>query len=236
MISAPILILFATLFETSAFSQHGLSSIRQERSATTTSLYMAETVSKTTLTSETTWRLRMLLNDVRTTKGKKLDGQLFVVEGNFIEEEGYEPPQGGFTPIAKQSASGDAEDESESGSSGSGMALEITSSFWKLSEDPDDPKDGLWIWGLFKEPLYPFMLLQIETKELVLPSSSEEESDSIPPLKLYAQINHARKDDVGVKLQTANLNVRILEQIQLPGATVDLYEEEPVGQVSFQAL
>ena len=66
--------------------------------------------------------------------------------------------------------------------------------------------------------------------------SSDEEADSIPPLKLFAQINHARKEDVGVELQTANLNVRILEQIQLPGASVDLYEEEPVGQISFQPL
>mmetsp|Transcript_1766 Transcript_1766/g.2746 ORF Transcript_1766/g.2746 Transcript_1766/m.2746 type:complete len:119 (+) Transcript_1766:299-655(+) len=118
------------------------------------------------------------------------------------------------------------------------MFLEVSNSRWKLSEDPDDPKDGLWIWGLFKEPLYPFMLLQMETKELTLPSSGDDENaDSIPPLKLYAQINHFRNKDEGtVKLQTANLNIRILEQIQLPGATVDLFEEEAVGQVSFQPL
>ena len=60
---------------------------------------------------------------------------------------------------------------------------------------------------------------------------------TIPQLKLYARINHARKEEeYGVKLQTANLNVRVLEQVQLPGATVDLFEEEAVGQVSFQPL
>ena len=38
-----------------------------------------------------------------------------------------------------------------------GMALEFGDSRGKPTEDP---KDGLWVWGLFKEPLYPFMLLQ----------------------------------------------------------------------------
>ena len=85
------------------------------------------------------------------------------------------------------------------------------------------------------------MLLQIETKELKLPSSNNvdgdtNDTDSIPPLKLYAQINHIRNDEVGVELKTANLNVRVLERVQLPGASVDLYEEEKVGQVSFQPL
>jgi hypothetical protein len=39
-----------------------------------------------------------------------------------------------------------------------------------------------------------------------------------------------------VELKTANLNVRVLEQIALPGTMVDTYEEEAVGQISFQAL
>ncbi|KAL7544083.1 hypothetical protein ACHAXR_013514 [Thalassiosira sp. AJA248-18] len=228
--------IFVSLLVTvDAFTQNnGLSSIQQR----STALSMADTTSpsdvkKTTLTDDTKWRLRMLLNDVRTTKGKKLDGQLFVVEGNFIEEDGYEPPQGFFTPTGQQSA-----DDGEEKSDGGGvMSLEVSNSRWKLSEDPDDPKDGLWIWGLFKEPLYPFMLLQMETKELTLSSSADgENDDSIPALKLYARINHYRKDDVGVELQAATLNVRILEQVQLPGATVDLYEEEAVGQISFQPL
>ncbi|KAL9184450.1 hypothetical protein ACHAXT_002536 [Thalassiosira profunda] len=218
--------LLAAMRSVDAFTQSA-----QLQRRTATSLSMAGTASdvkKTTLTTDTTWRLRLLLNDVSTTKGKKLDGQLFVVEGNFIEEEGYEPPQGYFTPT-KQSA-----DDAEEGEKG--MALEVSNSRWKLSEDPNDPKDGLWVWGLFKEPLYPFMLLQMETNELILPSGEGEEGDSIPPLKLYAQINHIRNEEAGVELQTAMLNVRVLERVQLPGAAVDLYEEEPVGQVSFQPL
>jgi hypothetical protein len=187
-------------------------------------------MAKTTLTDETSWRLRLLLNDLTTTQGKKLDGKLFVIEGSFIEEEGYEPPQGTFKTTKDASKTNGEE----------GMYLEISNCYWKLSEDPNDPKDGLWVWGLFKEPLYPFMLLQIETKELKLPSSQTNDetntADSIPPLKLYAQISHIRKEDVGVELKTANLNVRVLERVQLPGASVDLFEEEKVGQISFQPL
>ena len=177
---------------------------------TASSLSMSETSSttntkKTTLTTDTTWRLRLLLNDITTTKGKKFDNTLFVVEGNFIEEEGYEPPQGLFIPTVKEVSL--AEDGKESSNTNT-MALEVTNSRWTLSEDPDDRKDGLWIWGLFKEPQYPFMLLQMETTELKLPSSDSDESDSVPALKLYAQINHIRdrdEDGSGVELQSANL-------------------------------
>ena len=210
------------------------------RITTSSSLSMAEAststnTKKTTLTTDTTWRLRLLLNDITTTKGKKLDNTLFVVEGNFIEEEGYEPPQGLFRPNVKEVS---LTEDGESSNTNT-MALEVTNSRWTLSEDPNDRKDGLWIWGLFKEPQYPFMLLQMETSELKLPSSDSDESDSVPALKLYAQINHIRDRDEngsGVELQSANLNVRILEQVQLPGATVDLYEEGAVGQISFQPL
>ena len=236
-----ILSLFATTIILSALQINAFTAPNNGYARTASSLSMFEASStnantkKTTLTTDTTWRLRLLLNDITTTKGKKLDNTLFVVEGNFIEQEGYEPPQGLFKPTAKEvSLSEDGKD-----SASNTMALEVTNSRWKLSEDPNDPKDGLWIWGLFKEPQYPFMLLQMETSELKLPSSDSDESDSVPALKLYAQINHIRDRDEngsGVELQSANLNVRILEQVQLPGATVDLYEEEAVGQISFQPL
>jgi len=177
---------------------------------------------------------------------------LFVVEGSFIEEDGYEPPQGYFKPLTAATTIDD--ENASSPSTTTTSVLEIINSRWKLSEDPDDPKDGLWIWGLFKEPLYPYMLLQMETRELQLSSSKDGlNDDSIPPLKLYAQISHMRtnnndknkKDAMigggrrggeGVELKTANLNIRVLEQIALPGTTVDLYEEEAVGQITFQPL
>jgi len=84
------------------------------------------------------------------------------------------------------------------------------------------------------------MLLQLETKELKIGSINKnndddgETQDSIPPLKLYAQITHIRNEEVGVELKPSNLNVRVLERVQLPGASVDLYEEEAIGSISFQ--
>ncbi|EJK56943.1 hypothetical protein THAOC_23071, partial [Thalassiosira oceanica] len=148
--SAAILLLLAVVASVHGFTAPNTAK-RSNNDAATTSLFMSETATaRTTLTDETTWRLRLLLNDVTSSKGAKLDGKLFVIEGSFIEEEGYEPPQGTFVANERRSSSG--EDLSESDTT----ILKVKSSRWKLSEDPDDPKDGLWIWGLFKEPLYPF--------------------------------------------------------------------------------
>lgn len=38
---------------------------------------------------------------------------------------------------------------------------------WILSEGEDRRSAGLWIWGLFEEPLYPFLLLQMQNLEIV---------------------------------------------------------------------
>jgi len=177
---------------------------------------------KSTLTDETAWKLRILLNGVPTTGGRKVD-QIFSVNAHFIEEEGYEPPQGFIKQIVSD----------ESGENKGG--LKITKSRWILSEDPNERKDGLWVWGLFKEPLYPFMLLQLESEEIELPG---EEKDTIQPLKLYAQINHSRDEELGVVLKTTILNVRELETMKADpfgAATVEVYEEKGIGQISFQS-
>lgn len=38
---------------------------------------------------------------------------------------------------------------------------------WTLSEEEDKRGAGLWVWGLFKDPLYPFLLLQVDNLEIV---------------------------------------------------------------------
>jgi len=181
---------------------------------------------KTTLDEQTTWRLRFVLDGVPTVKGRKVDF-LSVVEAQFLEDVGYEPPQGTVRQVTS-----DVKDKEE----GPNNVLEISSSFWKLSEDPNERKDGLWVWGLFEDPLYPFMLLQLETKEIALPG---EEGDGIKPLKLYAQINHSRDKEEGVVLQASALNVRELETMKADpfgAATVDIYDEVNVGQLSIQPI
>lgn len=182
---------------------------------------------KATLTEKSTWRLRFSLNGVPTKNGKKV-GELFNVDVQFSEEEGYEPPQGSV----KQIFPNNIEDTSPNV-----QYLKVTSGRWQLSEDPEDRKDGLWIWGLFKEPQYPFMLLQIETEEYALPGDA---GDAIQPLKLYAQINHKRDKETGeVELDAATLNIREIEQIKADpfgAAKVDIYEEVQCGQVSLRLL
>jgi hypothetical protein len=160
---------------------------------------MASSTAMATLDESTTWRLRFSLNGVPTTNGRKV-GELFNVDVQFIEEEGFEPPQG----VVKQILAESKDNENV-------RYLKVKNGRWKLSEDPNDRKDGLWVWGLFKEPLYPFMLLQLETEEYKLPGTDE---NSITPLNLYAQINHKREKDTGeVELEAATLNLREVETI-----------------------
>mgnify|MGYP000265276404 CR=1 FL=1 len=157
-LSSLAVLIISSIVGADAFAVKQLTAVTSARcttTATTTSscLSMAqdnalETKQTATLTEATNWRLRLLLNGVTTTQGRKIDGQLFVLNGNFIEEEGYEPPQGIFKSIAS-SSNEESDDESNS------LSLEINNSRWTLSEDPDDRKDGLWIWGLGTRILQP---------------------------------------------------------------------------------
>lgn len=211
---------------------------------TGTGLNMAPTAAAAaTLTEETTWRLRFVLDRVPTSRGNTLKDRAFVVEAKFLEEEGYEPPQGSV----RQDVSGDDDAGGKSTS-----RFEISKGRWQLSEDPEDRKDGLWIWGLFKEPLYPFLLLQIETKEMALPSSSSGDAagdgdgenkgavDTVPPMKLYAKIPHKRDAEVGAMLQgSATLSLRSIETINVDpfgGATADIYDDVSIGEISVQPI
>lgn len=198
---------------------------------------------KATLTEETNWKLRFVMKNVPTVQKNVVKELLFVVDAQFVEEEGYEPPQGTVRQIQMDSESDDDSNK-----------LKIVSSRWQLSEDPEDRKDGLWIWGLFKEPLYPFMLLQLETSSIPVPGSNtntntntntssdeeeDKEKDSIGPLKLFAQISHSRDEKLGVVLKASVLNIREMETVKadiLGAATVDVYEEVSVGQLNIQPV
>jgi hypothetical protein len=209
-----------------ARSCHASAGRRNSHTLPLTALAAAATKTgkKSTLTEHTTWRLRFVLQGVMTKKGKKVD-EIFVATCKFLEEDGYEPPQGALQQVELTSD-----------------RLKVTASYWKLSEDPNDRKDGLWIWGLFKEPLYPFMLLQLETAAVPLSGYTDadgEDVDEILPLQLYAQINHSRDSDSGVILQGAELNVRQMETMKADPfgvSMVDVFEERNVGTLSIQVL
>lgn len=93
---------------------------------------------KTTLTEETTWKLRFILNGITSTNGRKVDDILFVVNAQFLEDDGYEPPQGSVRQVSSQSEEGDTVEDNS-------CALNISLGRWQLSEDPEDRKDGLWV-------------------------------------------------------------------------------------------
>lgn len=177
---------------------------------------------KTTLSEETTWDLRFLLQSVPTQNGSKVD-EFFSAKVQFVEEEGYEPPQGALKQILERS-----EEVYQ-------PSFKIVSSRWQLSEDPNERKDGLWIWGLFAEPLYPFMLIQLETDRIPLPG---DKADFIKPLKLFAKIKHQREKDVGVVLSGGPLNIREAETFKADpfgAASVTVYDDVTVGSLQIQS-
>jgi hypothetical protein len=179
--------------------------------------------------------MRIVLRGVPTERGKKVD-EIFSVTAQFVEETGYEPPQGYLLQVPKASD-----------------RLKIISSRWKLSEDPKERKDGLWVWGLFKEPLYPFLILQFETTRVPLPGrAGDDESsgpsssaagasptDAIRPLKLFAQIRHRRDKAAGVVLEGGQLSVRNVETVNVDpfgAAKVEIYDDLDVGAISIRPL
>jgi hypothetical protein len=191
---------------------------------------------KATLTSETEWRLRFVLRNVSTEKNQKVN-EIFIIQGKFLEDDGYEPPQGSFQQSIDhdEQMTTNADGNKNENFSKAKPLLRLANSRWQLSEDPNDRKDGLWIWGLFKEPLYPYMLLKLETDSIPFGSGD----DSINPLQLFAQINHKRDPDIGAVLDGADLKVRQMETIQADPfgvSKVDVYEEISVGTISIQRV
>ena len=99
---------------------------------------------------------------------------------------------------------------------------------WQLSEDPDDRKDSLWIWGLFKEPLYPFILFSLGVcsgSELALADGS----------RLFLQCTH--KGDGGLTaLTTGDVSIRVPteQNADLVGLSQFTYQEPvPFGSARF---
>ena len=136
----------------------------------------------------------------------------------FAQDEGYEPPQGNLLV--------------ESCVPEGALKLGQQSGRWQLSEDPEDRKDSLWIWGLFSEPLYPFILFELE---LAVPLVLSEDV-SLPAGKLYFQVDHRRKDG-GVQLGEGTATYKVTEMLKadLVGLSDFSYDEPfPCGTIRFQ--
>mmetsp|Transcript_1901 Transcript_1901/g.3799 ORF Transcript_1901/g.3799 Transcript_1901/m.3799 type:complete len:214 (-) Transcript_1901:29-670(-) len=162
-----------------------------------------------------TWSLRMDFtpSSLRTSKGSLSPITTRSFDVVFKPEEGYEPPQGRIV----------------------GDGVEGT---YLLSEDPEDRKDGLWVWGLFKDPLYPFCLVKLQVEKKEIPGVDDDEF--IPPMTVYAKVPHAmekNEDNVReVKLSPSPLCVRVGEKFNADPiglAKVEIQEEKEIGKVTF---
>ncbi len=119
----------------------------------------------------------------------------------FVEEPGYEPPQGKIF-VERDPLALIATDDK-------GFAL-VGSPAWTLSEDKDDRKWGLWIWGLFEEPLYPFLYFSLPMLDECLTEVVGEDGSAkkelrplfggagIPGKRLYFRFAHSREDGASV--------------------------------------
>ncbi len=98
---------------------------------------------KADLSSADLWRLTIRFKSFNNTRIQEASARV-----RFIPTKNYEPPQGrvfiedDFNGLFK------ADDNGYSGR-------------WTLSEDKNDRKDGLWVWGLFEEPKYPFLYFNL---------------------------------------------------------------------------
>jgi hypothetical protein len=131
---------FHTSFRVSNVKLSGKADSLTHRSCMTMS--SVQPMKRALLDSSTLWRISLTL----TKNGfKSIEA---IARVRFIEDRNYEPPQGrlfvedDFNGLIKVD---------EKGYAGS----------WTLSEDKDDRKDGLWIWGLFQEPKYPFLYFSL---------------------------------------------------------------------------
>ena len=148
------------------------------------------------------WRLNFALPgyDTRTS-----------VIAEFDDLVGYEPPQGQLMLV---------DDEGGRRAAGS----------WKLSEDPEDKKDGLWVWGLFEEPLYPFLLLALDSDQIGLPEGG----------RLAVQMGHkARPGEDQQLLGSGSVAVRRKESVAadrmgISKAVLDM--DTNIGTVSAQPV
>jgi len=165
------------------------------------------------LAPDCSWRIKLELTAPGSATPVVVTGTV-----RFAEETGYEPPQGSLLV--------------ESCMPEGTLTLGEQSTRWQLSEDPEDRGDSLWIWGLFKEPLYPFILFELN---LAAPLEMPVEGVCLPAGQLYCQVDHRRKDGA-VQLGEGTITYKVEEKIaaDLVGLSEVVYNEPvPCGTIRF---
>jgi hypothetical protein len=165
---------------------------RHRRRSTRTAVIVAGAAAEAGLPSldgSSTWRLHFDLFSGREGGSQTEPDRTVAVTAKFAVDEGYEPPQGVVQIVSDES----------------GVFADGGLNRWKLEEDPNEKKGGLWIWGLFEEPLYPYMLLSMDVNRLEV----AEGGYHIPAGKLYAEVKHARGSKSGHVLSDGVLNFKV---------------------------
>lgn len=151
---------------------------------------------KSTLDESTLWRIKLKLQK----QGFKESSA--IVRVRFIEARGYEPPQGRIFVEDDLNGVVNCDDKGYSGT-------------WTLSEDKNDRKDGLWIWGLFEEPKYPYLYFYLDIFNSTILASGEEEpifgGDGVPNNRLNIRLSHNRDPIKGVILSNGEMTYQMTE-------------------------
>ena len=168
-----------------------------------------------TIDSKSLWRLRLELFSGKDANASAPD-RTVTVRARFVVDEGYEPPQGSI----------EIEDDEELAFVQAGfhrwtmaevrrhtslkncptrVSPKLTDSTFGTAQDPNERKAGLWIWGLFEEPLYPYMLLSFDCNRIEV----AEGGYHIPKGKLFAEVKHARGSKSGHVLSDGKLSFKV---------------------------
>ena len=140
------------------------------------------------------------------------------IRARFVEARGYEPPSGRV--FIEDDYNGLIKVD-ENGYAGS----------WTLSEDKEDRKDGLWIWGLFKEPKYPFLYFTLGAYNTTINARTNDEEPifgglGIPNEKLYIRFDHNVSPDRNHRLSNGRVEFKESEFVKADpfgvGGTVDV--------------
>jgi hypothetical protein len=156
-----------------------------------------------------------------------------MVRIRFIEDRGYEPPQGRV--FVEDDFNGLVRCD-EGGYAGGYR--------WTLSEDKNDRKDGLWVWGLFEEPKYPFLYMSLPVYEdVVLPSGETDPifgGEGVPNGRLNLRFSHERDNQRGAILTSGEVTYQLTELIKADpfgiGGTVDVGDVVSAGTVDIQPV
>ena len=201
---------------------------------------MAKSEAKNFLDERTLWRLTLTLKKQGSPDSKA------VARVRFIEAQGYEPPQGRLFVEDDYNGFIRTDDNGFSG-------------IWTLSEDKNDRKDGLWVWGLFEEPKYPYLyfylgIIRIITfirtlqsflskmidvyNSTVTPSGEEIpvfNGEGIPNGRLDIRFNHIRDKEKGAMLSNGYMTFKLTEFVKADpfgiGGRVDVGDVIDAGTI-----